>query len=436
MTTAQRTATTNGDRLEPPAFAWRRAARLWAVVAVFTGIGIARSVQVGIPFRDPHGAYLVTRVGLTVAIFTGLVVLDGLARSGRPRSVGQAVTAIRTRWTPRRLALAWSALLAYHLTYFTYHNLKSWDVLNAPRDAMLAAWDRWLFFGHSPAVLLHDLLGQHVAAWVLMVWYETFPTLVVVAFPAAVVLAPRMRDAYVGIAAFVWVWILGTATYYAIPSLGPFHEAPGDFAGLPHMPLQDTQAKYLAQRDHLLAHPHAADAFAQISAFASLHVAITAAILGLAWWHRLRRTTAVMTVFLAGTAISTVYLGWHFAVDIPAGLLIAALAWLMAPLTVGVRRRRVTHAPIRARPVPGEPSRVTASATNAEARAATSTNPATGPAITSTGAVSASSRQSCADGEREKNHQETSWRSGRGTGLSSTTVSRARGDAWSRWSSR
>jgi membrane-associated phospholipid phosphatase len=201
--------------------------------------------------------------------------------------------------------------------------------------------------------VLHDLLGQHVAAWVLMVWYETFPTLVVVAFPAAVALAPRMRDAYVGIAAFVWVWILGTATYYAIPSLGPFNAAPGDFAGLPHMPIQDTQAEYLAQRDDLLAHPHAADAFAQISAFASLHIAVTAVILGLAWWHRLWRTTVVMAVFLAGTAIATVYLGWHFAVDIPAGLLIAALAWLLAPLTVGVRRRPVPRPRLRGSPETG-----------------------------------------------------------------------------------
>ena len=148
-----------------------------------------------------------------------------------------------------------------------------------------------------------------------------------------------MRDAYVGIAAFVWVWILGTATYYLILSLGPFHAEPGDFAGLPHMMIQDTQARYMAQHDYLLAHPHADDAFAQVAAFASLHVGVTATILGLAWWHRLRRTTIALGVFLAGTMVATVYLGWHFAVDIPAGLGIAALAWWLAPRTVGVRRR-------------------------------------------------------------------------------------------------
>jgi len=317
----------------------RRALRLWLVVAVFIAVGIARSLQVGIPFRDPDGAFLQGRVLLTLAIFVGLVAVDGLLRTPRPRGVRAVWATIRTRWTPARLAWSWVALLAYHATYFTYHNLKSWDVFNVPQDAMLLRWDRWLFLGHSPAVLVHDLLGQHAAAWVLMVWYETFPTLVVVAFPAAVALATRLRDAYVGIAAFVWVWILGTATYYLIPSLGPFDSAPQEFTGLPHMMIQDTQARYMAQRASLLAEPHAADAFAQVSAFASLHVGVAAVILGLAWWHRLRRTTIVLGVFLAGTIVATVYLGWHFFVDDIAGLAIAALAWWLGPLTVGVRRR-------------------------------------------------------------------------------------------------
>ena len=325
-------------RGSPPA-PWRQAARLWVVVLGFVGIGMARSAQVDIPFRDPGGAYLQSRVLLTIGVFLGLVALDGLLRSGRPFAVPRVLSSIRARWTPGRIALAWTALLAYHLTYFVYHNLKSWDVFNPPRDSLLTQWDRWLFFGHSPAVLLHDLLGQHVAAWVLAVWYETFPTLAVVAFPAAVVLARHTRDAYAAIAAFVWVWILGTATYYALPSLGPFHAAPGDFSGMPHMMIQDTQTHYMAQRDYLLAHPHADGAFAQVSAFASLHVGVTATILGLAWWHRLRRTTMALSVFLAGTMVATVYLGWHFALDIPAGLAIAALAWVLGPLTVGVRRR-------------------------------------------------------------------------------------------------
>lgn len=335
---------------DPPRSEWRRAARLWTVVGCFIAVGIARSIQVGIPFRDPHGAFLLHKLGLTVLIAAGLVALEAVVRTPSPRSRARVWSTVRARWTGRRLALASVALLAYCATYFTYHNLKSWDVFNPPQDAMLTRWDRWLFLGHSPAVLLHDLFGQGLAAHVMMAWYETFPAIALVAYPAAVVLARRMRDAYAGIAALVWIWILGTASYYLVPSLGPFHAEPGDFAGLPHMLAQSTQKLYIAQRDQLLAHPHAPGGFAQVSAFASLHVGVTATILGLAWWNRWRRTTAVLTVFLAGTMIVTVYLGWHFAVDIPAGLVIAALAWVLGPLTVGVRRR---PAPVPPQPAAG-----------------------------------------------------------------------------------
>ncbi|GGO86871.1 hypothetical protein GCM10011584_10130 [Nocardioides phosphati] len=315
--------------------------RLWAVVALFTALGVARSLQVGVPFRDPGGAYFVGRLELTAAIFAGCVLAEAVLRAGLPLSPSRTWRLIREKWTPARLAWSWVALLAYHVTYLVYHNLKSWNDLRDPHDQWLLDVDRALFFGHSPAVLLHDLLGEHAAAWTLFVWYETFPTLVVIAFPACVALATRLKDAYACIAAFVWVWMLGTGTYYLIPTLGPFHSAPQEFAGLPHMPIQDTQARYMQQWDNLRAAPHADDAFAQVAAFASLHVGVAAVIMGVLWWHRLRLATAVMAVFVAGTMVATVYLGWHFFVDDLAGLAIAALAWTLGPLTVGVRRRPV-----------------------------------------------------------------------------------------------
>jgi hypothetical protein len=195
-------------------------------------------------------------------------------------------------------------------------------VFNQPRDQELLAWDRWLFLGHSPAVLLHQLLGEHGAAYVLLVVYESFSTLVAISLVAAVALADRVRDGAVMVASLVWVWILGVATYYAIPSLGPFWSAPQEFAGLPHTMVQDTQARYLAQRGDLLAHPHAAGSFAQISAFASLHVGVTFVIVLMASYYGLRRTTRVLSVFLCGTILATIYLGWHFAIDDVAGLII------------------------------------------------------------------------------------------------------------------
>jgi membrane-associated phospholipid phosphatase len=137
---------------------------------------------------------------------------------------------------------------------------------------------------------------------------------------------------YVGSA--MWAWILGVGSYYLIPSLGPFHEAPQEFAGLTRTSIQATQQQYVAQRDHLLAHPQAHDAFAQISAFASLHCAMTFLIVLMARYYGLRWLTWAAAVFLAGTLIATVYLGWHFAVDDLAGLLLAWISVQLGKLTV------------------------------------------------------------------------------------------------------
>ncbi len=304
--------------------------RMWILVAAFGAVTVARSLSVGIPLRDVDGAILTSRVGISL----GLLVLYGIIDAGvRARPEGLGVRSIwgvlRNRWTRSRTALTLAALAAYHLVYFFYHNLKSWDVYNRPRDAMLLEWDRWLFWGHSPAVLLHELLGQHYAAYVLMVIYESFGTMVLFAIVAPVVFVDRIRDGYVAIASGLWVWILGTASYYAIPSLGPFQSAPEEFAGLPHTMIQDTQARYMGQRAHLLAHPQASDAFAQVSAFASLHVGVTTVILLMARYYGLRRITQALTVFLGCTIVATVYLGWHFFVDDIAGLAIGAAAcWL------------------------------------------------------------------------------------------------------------
>jgi membrane-associated phospholipid phosphatase len=326
--------------------------RVWLVVGLFAAVTLVESARVGIALRDPHGSILRGRVALSLVLFVALAVVDAVVRAGRRgRTVQGVLEVLQRRWPRERLVLALGALAAYHLVYFCYHNLKSWDVLNRNQDHMLGRWDHSLFLGHSPAVLLHEVLGQHVAAYVLMAVYESFSTLVSVSVVAAVVLVDRIRDGYVFIASALWVWILGVGSYYLIPSLGPFHSAPGDFAGLPHTMIQDTQARYLAQRAHLLAHPQASDSFAQISAFASLHVAVTCLILLMARYYRLRRTSLALLVFLLLTMVATVYLGWHFAVDDIAGVLIAYVSvWLGRRMVYpdGYRQRRRSTAPVSA----------------------------------------------------------------------------------------
>jgi hypothetical protein len=313
--------------------------RLWLVTACFASVAVARSLTVGIPLKDPGGNFFVTRVAFTLALFVGFMAIEAVLRTPRgERSPRTLWATARRRWPRRRLATAWACLLAYHVVYVCYHNLKSWDVLNSPRDHDLTRVDQWLFLGNSPAVLLHDLLGQGLAAHVLLLIYESFPTMVVLAVPASV-FTPRLRDGLTVLASLIWVWILGTATYYAVPSLGPFQDRPQDFAGLSHTLATSTQALYMSQRAHLLAHPHAHDAFAQISAFASLHVGVSTVIALMAGHLGFTRTSRALGVFVALTCVATVYLGWHFVVDDVAGLAIAWIAVRLGILTTTERAR-------------------------------------------------------------------------------------------------
>jgi hypothetical protein len=309
---------------------WWWLVRVLALVVVFLAVTVARSRQVDIPFRDPSGKLFAHKILSTAGTLVVFVVVDVVARWLLGRREGRSLwQTARTRWTPYRIGLIALALLAYQVVYLCYRNLKSWDVFRSPQDAMLLRWDHWLFFGHSPAVLLHDLLGEDAAARFLTHWYETFSTVVTVALVAALAFTPTVRAAYVFVVSAMWAWILGVGSYYLIPSLGPFHAAPQEFAGLTRTSIQGTQASYVAQRDYLLAHPGAPDAFAQISAFASLHCALTCLIFLMARHYRLRVLSWVAGIFLLGTLVATVYLGWHFAVDDIAGLV---LAWVSVQL--------------------------------------------------------------------------------------------------------
>ena len=107
----------------------------------------------------------------------------------------------------------------------------------------------------------------------------------------------------------------------------------------------------MAQRAHLLADPSAPDAFAQVSAFASLHVGVATVITLMLAYYGWRRLSAVMVVYVAGTVVATVHLGWHFFVDDIAGVLIALLAVGLGHLTIFPReplpRRRTAGTPAR-----------------------------------------------------------------------------------------
>jgi hypothetical protein len=312
---------------------------VWLTVIAFAGVTAYWSHHVGIPLRDPNGQMFQGRLTSALVLLVVLALVDAAFRSTGWSIRGWFAT-LRSRWSARRLALAVSGLLAYHFVYICYRNLKSWDAFNEVQDSHLLSFERWLFLGHDPAALLHDVLGQGSAmATALMVVYKSFTYLVPLGVVGALAFTTRIRDGYVMLASAMWVWILGVGAYYLIPTLGPFASDPGTFAGLPHTGITSTQAEYLTERAHLLANPEAGDAFASISAFASLHCAVTCVILLVMRYYGQRRIAQALTVYLALVMVATIYFGWHFVVDDIAGVGLAFLSVLIGRLMIYPRGR-------------------------------------------------------------------------------------------------
>lgn len=312
------------------------AACQWAVVVVFGVVTLAWSAHVGVGLRDPHGQMFRHKAVNAIGLFLALSVLDVLIRTVRGGwSVDRLREQFGRRWEPRRLALLLSGIVAYHVVYLCYRNMKSWDAFNTPRDHDLLALDKWLFFGHSPASITHSLFGTSSAVtFTFSHVYEAFSMVVSLAIVAAPAFITSTRRGLVMLTAGMWGWIIGTISYYAVPSLGPAFSAAYDFARLPHTFITHDQANYLAQRQAFLAHPSDPTTFVSISAFASLHVGMTALITFLSVYYRKRVITVVMSIYLVLVIIATIYFGWHFFSDVVAGFVLAGLAILLGHLTV------------------------------------------------------------------------------------------------------
>ncbi|WP_456694805.1 phosphatase PAP2 family protein [Aeromicrobium sp. P5_D10] len=329
------TGTATDTRTDDPATTARWWIWTWVVVIVFGAIALWRSQQVDVPFRDPDGRVFTSRILLSYGILIVLILLDGAVRAGRRDwTIKKMAQAIAARWTPDRIALAVTGLLAYHLVYTFYRNLKSWNAFRTQYDDELLKLDRWLFFGHDPAQLLHDLFGEQVAPHIFRAIYESFSIMVPISFVAALVFAPRIREGYVFLTSAMWVWILGVGSYYLIPAIGPFDSAPHLFAGLDPTSVTATQAKYMAERAELLSDPGLADSFASIGAFASLHTGFTFLVVLMMRYYGFHRISQILGVYLVAVMVSTIYLGWHFVLDDVAGLLIAWAAVRLGRLTV------------------------------------------------------------------------------------------------------
>lgn len=330
---------------------WRGAAAVAVLMAAAT---VVVAAAYDLPVRDPDGVSVPTWVRLPVIVLAA-VVLDvtarwALALRGTARPGGwQALRAVVVdRWDRAQVRFTLVGLVAWYVSYVAFRNLKGYLPFVNDRlwDTELARIDRMLWLGHDPATVLHGVLGTGWAAWLMAAVYVLWIGLVPAALAVALVWTRRSLAGAFYVTSISFTWLLGVVVYYAVPSLGPVYSRPERFADLPRTFNTRVQEMLLRDRVDVLAGAWDTRAVQTVAAFASLHVAITvttclvAEVLRLPSWVRV-----AAWAFAALTAVSTVYLGWHFFVDVLGGAVVGAAAAVLAARATGHPLRRERAAP-------------------------------------------------------------------------------------------
>lgn len=325
---------------------WRAAAAgpLVAVLALASALLATSAAGIGVRDPDHVAAQYVALVGLGVAGLIGLdvVVRAWLRTRSFPPARGVVAEVRRERWTLARGGAVAAAVAGFYLTYFAYRNLKGVVPLlqtGELYDDRLANLDRGLLGGHDPARLLHELLGTGLASHVLSSFYVAFIVFLPLTIGAALVFSRDLRAGLLYTTAQSINWVVGAASYFLLPSLGPVYAQPGTFAGLAHSEVTHLQAVLMDQRLAFLRDPaHAAPQ--AVAAFASLHISMSfTAALAAQLLRAPRRLRITLWSWLAVTAVGTLYLGWHYLVDDLGGVVLGAAALTLASALTGIELR-------------------------------------------------------------------------------------------------
>jgi PAP2 superfamily protein len=310
-------------------------------------ITLAWGSAYGMGVRDPDGI-IGWRFSFVLMLVAGFWALDVIpralltARANRAPRRETLVALARERWPWRRIAFVLGSIVAFYVTYLCYRNIKSYLPLARPElvDADLANFERGLF-GADPSTLIHDLLGTGVSAQVLSTVYLLFLTFVPISVGVALVWSSDRAGGLWWVAVLSINWVLGVASYFVLPSMGPAFVEPHLFAGLPDTGTSALQHALAEDRAAFVADPVGSGQLQSIAAFASLHVSIVFAGALVAHLLRAPRPLRIaMWVYLGLTFAATIYFGWHYVVDDIAGFAIGIVSVYLGAVLTGLRIAR------------------------------------------------------------------------------------------------
>ena len=300
-------------------------------------------MTLGRPLVDPEGFLGPSWLRLPLLIL-GAFLLDVLPRTlwvsrMRPAAMPDLVRErVREHWDRERITLVVVGLVTFYITYVSYRNLKSFlpFIMGEDKyDRELHLVDRALMFGHEPATILHAIFGTGISAHFLSTIYLWFLPLVPLALAAWLVWSRNITFGYWFATSQCLAWALGTASYFALPTLGPgfqYSYLYTDLATTGSSALME--ALSYGRKDVL--RDGAVGSVQSVAGFASLHVAITLLVaLMVQYTLRNRILHIIFWANFAITVVATLYFGWHYIADDFAGVVIALFAFWLGGLASG-----------------------------------------------------------------------------------------------------
>jgi membrane-associated phospholipid phosphatase len=263
---------------------------------------VALNVAVALAPSGPTKGDVALRVGGLLAV---LLVVVGAVRSGLLR---------HGFWAPLLYRVALYG--GVQISYFFFRELLP---LVNPRSV-----DRELhelgvaLFGAEPAVLLDAVVTPATTEWFAFFYFGYFFVLATHVLPILFLAREpqRLGEFTFGL---VFVFSVGHTLYMLVPGFGPYKAVADSF----HNTLPDGLWLDVVMQT-------VAESGAQKDIFPSLHTAAPTFIALFAFRHRerapYRYTWPVIAFFAVNIIIATMFLRWHWVVDVVAGLTLAAVA--------------------------------------------------------------------------------------------------------------
>ncbi len=211
--------------------------------------------------------------------------------------------------------------LAYIFLYNQIHDLTR-KINDYNFDAILIKIDHWLLNGRDLAVIMQGLLNDHLSSWLALVYNGYF--FFFLATPLILFLMKKHRALNDLLLAVVITVYLSLVDYILVPCVGPILAQ----QNLLTLPLWQGESIFKAA--YWLIIGNYAGYKNMFHCFPSLHAAVTLIWLIFAWRHG-KVLFIIYLPLILSTWLATVYLRWHYLVDILAGFLIAIIALILAP---------------------------------------------------------------------------------------------------------